>query len=131
MLSFIGGPIHGRTFPCRRAPMFVRIVRDSAGKVDILDGLDDHPADDEHIIAVYELGTNHGPVHICRSRGSRGGSGWYAHANYELTERCQLADDALEALRDEEAWVRWVAATAGVSAEMIIASRDAERAGML
>jgi hypothetical protein len=85
MTKFIDGPAAcdaAQGLCLRRAPRFLRVVVDSAGKWDALDQLDDKPKLNE-TIHVYELVANDGWIHLQRvdSRGRRCG-GTYQRATY-------------------------------------------------
>lgn len=98
-MRLLGGPCEG-AFAVRRAPRFLRAVRKADGSTDVLDQLDDTPAEDE-AIHVYECVANNGTVHL--NFGSRSGrSGFYVSADYK-----HLPDVDGEGFRDNAAWREW------------------------
>lgn len=104
MSKFHQGPADGTSLLLQRAPRFLRVVVDPAGKVDALDQLDDTPADDE-TIHVYEIQTEPIRAHM-NFGGGRGG--WYQMADYAHFPE-QPSDHEV---RTTEAWQAWVQATA-------------------
>lgn len=88
---------------CKRAPVFLRAVKDKSGKMDALDQVNDTPAENESVF-VYEQQGEVGTVHL-NYGGGRGG--WYAMASYHY-----LPDVDGEALRDNKAWQVWATARA-------------------
>lgn len=107
MTSFLDGPAKGQTFMLTRAPHYLRIVQDAAGKWDALDQLDDTPTADETIV-VYEMVGEPSSVHVC-ARGRNNRSGWYRGGQYRLVD--PQPDDA--AVRTTPAWRVWVSAKVG------------------
>lgn len=101
MSKFIDGPAAGVTLELRRAPVFLRVVIDPAGKVDALDQLDDTPAANEKIF-VYRIDPKTlFRAHVCRrSKGQR--SGWIESGDYRL-HPSQPGD----AVRETAAWQEW------------------------
>lgn len=114
MVSLLDGPAEGQTLTLRRAPVYLRVVRDPMApennklvkrakdkrlEWDALDQLEDEPADGEEIY-VYRRVSDQGPVHICTIPRSR--SGWYRMAEYR-----HVPDVDGEDLRDTVAWRRW------------------------
>lgn len=76
MTKFLDGPAAGITLSIRRAPVFLRVVRDHAGRWDALDQLSDTPRYGE-TVHVYRKASNDGSVHL------RPG-GWFQMATYRL-----------------------------------------------
>lgn len=103
MSKFHEGPANGQVLQLRRAPRFLRIVVDPAGKVDGLDQLDDTPADNE-TIHVYERQTEPVRAHL-NFGGGRGG--WFEMADYAHFPQ-QPQDHEVRAT---DAWQAWVQAT--------------------
>lgn len=104
--TFIDGPMGGTGLDLRRAPNYLRVTRDVAGKVDALDQLDDTPRDDEHL-EVYALTAPASMVFVCIRGKGRGGSGGYANGHYR---HVPLDQQLLETFRDNEAWREWASA---------------------
>lgn len=97
---FQGGPANRRELGFGRFPLYLRVVVDAAGKVDVLDQLEDVPAAGE-TIAVYYRDT---AVHVC-GRDRVRDSGWlavYVHLPH--------VDAAALELADTETWRRWAQA---------------------
>lgn len=63
MTRFLDGPAKGQTLMLKRAPVYLRVVRDAGGKWDALDQLTDAPALDEEIF-VYVLDSHPGAAFI-------------------------------------------------------------------
>lgn len=99
MTRFLDGPAAGQTLGLRRAPLFLRAVRNEKGEWDALDQPDDSPHGSETIVA-YKQVAFHGHVHVCRR--PRGG-GYFAMAEYRLVEP-QPADSSM---RTNKAWQEW------------------------
>lgn len=93
------GPCKG-TFLVKRAPVYLRAVKDQKGKTDVLDQPDDRPKGFETVY-VYEREGSVGSVHI----NAVGAKGWYALGIYH-----HLPDVAGEALRDNVKWQAWATA---------------------
>lgn len=100
MLTLVDGPCKG-TYMCKRAPVYLRAVKKNDGKLDVLDQVNDRPADDEEVY-VYEIVGEAGTVHL-NFGGGRGG--WYAFASYHY-----LPDVTGELMRDNAAWQDWAIA---------------------
>ena len=104
MISFLDGPAEGTRLSLQRAPYFLRVVIDQAGKVDALDQLDDEirPGETAH---VYYQTKHLGDAIYC----SRGPSRCrrVVSAEYRLYE--EQPDQAV--LRDNQAWVAWATTT--------------------
>ena len=119
MLSLLDGPCKG-TFMVKRAPLFLRAVakpvllprerdaeegqiRTDFGECDVLDQLNDTPADGEQVF-VYQLQGKAGSFHIhARGKDGKALSGWYAMGEYKY-----LPDVDGEQLRDNVKWQAWV-----------------------
>jgi hypothetical protein len=113
MTRLLDGPAAGQVLLLQRAPVFLRVVLDSAGKVDALDLVSDEP-DDAETIFVYRIVPNtRKAAHI--NFGRCGRTGWYRGGDYRLTT--QPGD---EVMRRRDAWQAWtraeLARTAVVSA---------------
>lgn len=106
MITFQGGPAeadkraHGLCI--KRAPLYLRIVRDSRGQWDALDQLGDFPKSDETVF-VYRKVEDHGSIHLRRSK--PGTSGWFMVAVYEYIEP-QPSQDVLESNAKWAFWAR-------------------------
>lgn len=100
MIKFLDGPAKGTVLDLRRAPVWLRVVIDSAGQVDALDQLDDTPAADEAIY-VYRIVGEPTRYHLCCHPRSRGG--WRVAAEYVVHK--EPVDDTV--LRDNEQWREW------------------------
>lgn len=97
---FQGGPADRRELGFGRFPLYLRVVVDPAGKVDVLDRLEDVPGDGE-TIAVYFRDS---AVHVC-GRDRVRESGWvavYVHLPH--------VDAAELGLADTETWRAWAQA---------------------
>ena len=92
------GPARKRRFFVQRAPLYVRFVQDLNGKWDILDLLEDKPADEEEIFVYRQDEWMHVRAAI------RGESGY--HYNYV---HVPIAGELKIALRFAERWHDWVA----------------------
>ena len=99
--QLLGGAANGTTLMLKRAPRFLRAVRNARGDVDALDQLDDEPQPDEQII-VYRLEGEVGSVHIQGARG-RGRCGWYTTAQYRVVD--PQPEDA--DVRETQPWRNW------------------------
>lgn len=99
MTQLLGGPANGTTLMLKRAPLFLRVVRNARGDVDALDQLDDEPQPDEQII-VYRREGEVGNVHI---HSARGRGGWYTTAQYRAVD--QQPEDA--DVRETQPWRNW------------------------
>jgi len=104
MVQFLDGPAKDTRLDLARAPMFLRVVIDPAGKVDALDQLDDVMRPDEtgH---VYKLAEDVGVGFACtRGKGCRR----IAIASYRLYAH----QPGQELLRNNDAWQKWATAQA-------------------
>lgn len=89
------------TFMVKRAPIWLRAVVDTvSGKKDVLNELEDKPSVTEKIY-VYKRQGEASTVHLLMSPRSK--SGFYAMATYKY----QPGIDG-EALRETDAWQKWV-----------------------
>lgn len=104
MTIFNDGPAQGQKLMLKRAPFFLRVVRDGNGKFDALDQLDDSPAPGERLFAYVIIGLP-GSCHV-RAAGNRGG--FFVMANYGVAN--PQPDDAT--MRDQDAWSSWCEANA-------------------
>src|ERR1700730_5412825 len=101
MAKFTNGPAANVMLNIRRAPLFLRVVRDTKGQWDALDQLSDTPEYDETIYA-YRLTSNDGMIHI-NSRDRKTGShtgGFFVLATYEVVD--PQPDDAT--MRSNKKW---------------------------
>lgn len=106
MIRFLDGLAAGVILELTRAPIFLRVVRDTAGQWDALDQLGDMPAAGE-TIHVYVKAADRGTVHVqAQDRRGRRVCRWLASATYRQFE--QQPDDATA--RDTTAWRTWCAA---------------------
>lgn len=99
MIEFLHGPANGEKLSLSRAPKFLRVVIDQAGKVDALDQLDDEVRDGETVY-VYRIDGQAGSGVMC-SRGR--GCQRFLSARY-LPHSEQPPQ---ELLRDNDAWRTW------------------------
>jgi hypothetical protein len=107
VLHCIDGPAVMRFFPCRRAPLLLRVTLAPDGTWDVLDQLGDAPAPGEQLYC-YALVGPRGAVHIDFARGrGRNRSAWYATGKYRYFE--PQPDQAT--MRDNAAWRAWATAT--------------------
>ena len=106
MSNFLNGPAAGNTLSLGRSPYFLRAVRDTGGKWDALDQLDDVPAANEEIF-VYRLASEPMVAHIDGrdpKTGKRFGR-WMSIADYVLHD--VQPDD--HSARNKAAWQQWCA----------------------
>lgn len=111
MTRFKDGPAAGKNMMLRRAVVFLRVTRlpadpqnrRSADKWDALDQPDDTPEPDEELFAYKHTGQNAGMCHVRMSGKAKGGSGFYAIAEYALCDP-QPSD---EEMRDVFKWRAW------------------------
>jgi hypothetical protein len=96
MLTLIDGPCKG-AYLVKRSPMFLRAVQNAKGENDLLDQIEDTPAEDEKIY-VYLMEGNPGTIHIHGAKVH----GWYALAQYHY-----LPNVDGETLRDNVTWQAW------------------------
>jgi hypothetical protein len=104
MTRFVDGPAEGQVLELRRAPVFLRVVR-NGDTWDALDQLDDTPKASE-AITVYELVGEPARAHINAARRA-GGCRWISIATYKLLDGEQPADAIL---RDTGSWRSWTCA---------------------
>lgn len=109
MIRVTDGPAAGRTFACRRAPKYLRVVRaeqlelvpdDPAAGWDVLDQLEDTPAANEEVFVYRIVEGTWRVVIICRIPGDGGG-------RFELGEYRFVAQPGEATLRDTELWRAW------------------------
>lgn len=94
------GPAAGLGLDLRRAPLYLRLVREG-DKWDALDQLDDEARDNE-TIHVYEAATQPSSVFACgRGRGAAGGR--YEYAVYRHVD----VDVEALGLREADTWRAW------------------------
>lgn len=118
MIRIVDGPAGGAELSLRRAPVYLRVVIDSAGRVDALDMLDDVPRDGE-TVHVYQgdrdtLRALPDDVFVCASgrdgmRQVGGADGVYRHR----------PDVDGEQLRDTAVWRSWVIEEVARQAESV------------
>lgn len=99
MTTFADGPAQGKTLMLKRAPYFLRVVVDEAGKVDALDQPEDSPRPGETCY-VYTCRGVLGSTSV-RKTGGRGGI--YPIADYMLSK---TQPDAIT-MRQNARWVEW------------------------
>ncbi len=78
MIKFLDGPAISASLMLRRAPKFLRVVRDGKGKFDALDQLNDKPRWGETLFAYRRIGCP-GRIHI-------NPGGYFAMATYKMVE---------------------------------------------
>jgi hypothetical protein len=103
MSMFVDGPAAGVHLLFSRGPLYLRVVRGPSGW-DVLDQLDDTPADDEIVHVYRRVGDSRQGHLLYRGRGKQR-SGWYEFADYEHVGD---ADVDTEELRSNAAWRAWV-----------------------
>lgn len=101
MVELKDGPCQG-FFMVRRSPVYLRAVLDQSGEKDLLDQVDDVPYGTETVYVYKRQGLS-GVVHLH----AKGCSGWYAVATY-----IHMPEVDGQALRDNDAWQKWVIAQA-------------------
>lgn len=103
MTRFLDGPTAGVILSLRRAPLYLRVVRDAAGKWDALDQLDDTPTPGEAVVAVYRL---EGTPSVCFIDGVRNRRrvGW---RELMASYRAVGEQPDLDVVRDTAAWRAW------------------------
>ena len=99
-VELVDGPCKG-AYLVRRAPLYLRAVQNEKGETDLLDQIEDTPAENEKVF-VYQLEGNTGTIHIHGDKAS----GWYALAKYHY-----LPDVDGQSLRDNPTWQAWATAT--------------------
>lgn len=102
MLDLVDGPCQGN-YMCKRAPVFLRAVINAAAGTDVLDQVDDTPAEAETVY-VYRREGGAGWVHI---KGPKV-KGVYALGRYHY-----LPEVDGQALRDNKVWQAWAASQNG------------------
>lgn len=104
MIRFLDGPAASVTLNLRRAPQYLRVVRDQQGNWDALDQLDDKPAVGETIFA-YRMVSFDGSAHYCGhdAKGKRFGR-TEAYATYIYIDP-QPEPRCLSKTTDWQAWV--------------------------
>jgi hypothetical protein len=90
------GPCKG-TYLVKRAPVYLRAVKNEKGETDVLDQPDDSP-DDSETVYVYEREGSAGTIHI---------DGEKIHGRYALAFYHHLADVDGQKLRVMEVWRAW------------------------
>lgn len=102
MTKFLNGPASGVVLGLRRAPKYLRVVRDRfavESKWDALDQLTDRPEPNEEVFA-YRLVEYRGHAHICRRPT---GGGYFAMAEYAYVE----LQPPVDVLRNTAKWQQW------------------------
>lgn len=104
MTTKFNGPASGIRLTLRRAPLFLRLVLDAAGKWDALDQPDDEPGPSEEIHAYRKVSDDGGGFmdYTDRATGRRKGFAFQS-ATYAFVD--PQPDDAT--LRDTEKWRAW------------------------
>ncbi len=107
MIRLLDGPAAGSELSLRRAPLYLRVVIDAAGKVDALDMLDDKPQPGE-TVHVYRgerdtLFALRDDIFICVR-----GPGGLQQAGGAKGDFHHLDGVDGEQLRDTAAWRAWV-----------------------
>lgn len=102
MIRFADGPAQNTSLQLARCPLFLRVIRDAAGRWDVLDLLDDEPQPTE-TITVYRLRSSDGTCHVDFTEGGRRRGKWLRLATYALA--AVQPDDATA--RDTAAWRKW------------------------
>jgi hypothetical protein len=104
LTKFLDGPAAGVVLSLRRAPIFLRVVRNKLARSqekawDALDQVDDTCKPREEVV-VYVRAGEATMVHVCaRPRGS----GWYAMAQYKMFDPQPSPDDVFL----NEDWQAW------------------------
>lgn len=99
MLELKDGPCEG-VYYCKRAPYRLRAVVNGQGEKDVLDLVDDTPADDEKVY-IYRLEGEPGWMHI---------HGTKIHGFYATGTYFHMPEVDGEALRDNAKWQEWALA---------------------
>jgi len=99
---FLDGAAAGERLMLRRAPLYLRVVRNAKGEWDALDQLTDRPKRDE-TIHVYRREGAAFPVHL---NSGRLGCGWYHGSTYRALDPEATPIQAV--LRDTARWRAWV-----------------------
>lgn len=112
MTKFQDGPAAGQLLELRRAPTFLRVVRDPTyasaackrgrSEWDALDQLDDAPRPGEVLLAYRKVG-DEGSMHLLGTRNGRRFGRWIVRATYRLCEA--QPDDSV--MRDTGRWRAW------------------------
>lgn len=102
MIELMDGPAKGTLLSLARAPRFLRVVVDTAGKVDAMDQVDDEPKDGETIHVYRREGEVTSGFACTRGKGCRPLLG----AAYRLVDP-QPEGDELAALRQTSRWQLW------------------------
>ena len=97
MIELLDGPCKGM-FSCARAPLYLRAVVNTQGKADVLDLVEDKPADDE-VIYIYKRKGAFSNIHL-NFGGGRGRFEALAEYNFLPGVNCENA-------RDNANWQRW------------------------
>lgn len=104
MMHFHGGPAHEASLGLSRAPLFLRVVIDQAGKVDALDQLEDRPRAGEMVYVYRRTGD---VTHVHLQMAGPGGRGrrcrWELFAQYQIHEH----QPSEATLRDQHRWQEW------------------------
>lgn len=102
MARFMYGPATGVTIELQRAPIVLRAVRDSTGKWDALDQVDDEAREGEEIFLYMIVPDTIVSIHVCRrGRGQR--SGWLQDAEYVFFEPQPIGNE----LKSNLDWAKW------------------------
>ncbi|MES2596044.1 MAG: hypothetical protein V4662_11940 [Verrucomicrobiota bacterium] len=105
MTTFTNGPAQGQTLMLRRAPFFLRVVKDGSN-IDALDQLSDEPAVNEAVhVYIRQPGAEANAIHLNVGRGKDGkrGGGWFSRATYQLCP-VQPGDDVVRSVKAWESW---------------------------
>lgn len=102
MIELKDGPCKG-TYLVKRAPLFLRAVKDKNGQTDVLDQLDDTPRESE-VVYIYQLDGEAGWIHLyARGKGGKAATGFYMTGAYH-----HLPEVDGQILRETSRWQQWV-----------------------
>lgn len=104
MSRFLDGHIAGTDVTHSRAPLFLRVVVDRSGAIDVLDQIDDAPREDESVLVYQQVPGTRSQSFACARSG--GLSSHTESADY--TYRHDV--DAIK-MRDNDEWRRWAEST--------------------
>lgn len=102
MTKFLDGPAKDVSLSLRRAPLFLRVTRNTKGVWDALDQLADGPEPGETVYA-YQLISKPISFHLCVRGKNRAAGGWYQAGEYKF-----VSDQPTETeMMDTSAWRAW------------------------
>jgi hypothetical protein len=96
-MRLLDGPCQGN-YLVKRAPVYLRAVKDKSGETDVLDQLEDTPKDTETVYVYKLVDGTPGTIHLY----GKNISGWFAIADYRY-----MSEVDGETLRDTVVWREW------------------------